>query len=427
MKNSLLIKVLLAILLAIIIGWFTGPDKEIFNVTYVRIFGLIGQLFLNALTLVVIPLVASSIITGVAKIGSDASFGKLGFKTFGYFILTNMMAILIGLCVTVAIAPGLYIDQSLTPTVSDSVEKIANMAQGDMFDKFSQILLKIVPSNLLHVASQGQILGIIGFCILFGYVITKIEERPAEIILGFWKAIFQAMMHITHLVMKFLPIGVFGLVAKVVATTGLDAIKSAFYFTVTVLIALVLYALLALPGLLCGVGRVNPLKHIQAMVPALVTAFSTSSTAVTLPITMECVEKRAFVSNRVCSFVIPLASSLNLSGTALYICSSVIFIAQAYGLELSFATLVLIVVMTFFTSMGMAGIPSAGLISIVLILHAIGLPAEGVGLILAVERLLDMCRTTVSVFGNSCCAVLVAKSEGEKDVLQTLPIFVRGV
>lgn len=425
MKNSLLIKVLLAILLAIIVGWLTGPDKEIFNVTYVRIFGLIGQLFLNALTLVVIPLVASSIITGVAKIGSDTSFGKLGFKTFGYFIATNIIAILIGLIVTLAIAPGLHIDQSLSSLGSDNIEKIASMVQGDMFDKISLILLKIVPSNILAVASQGQILGMIGFCILFGYVITKIEERPAEIILGFWKAIFQVMMYITHLVMKFLPIGVFGLVAKVVATTGLDAIKSVMIFATTIIGALAIYALLALPSLLSAVGRVNPIAHFKAMAPALVTAFSTSSTAVTLPITMECVEKRAFVSNRVCSFVIPLASSLNLSGTALYICSSVIFIAQAYGLDLSFATLFVIVLMTFFTSMGMAGIPSAGLISIVLILHTIGLPAEGIGLILAVERLLDMCRTTVSVFGNSCCAVLVAKSEGEKDVLRTLPSFAR--
>jgi proton glutamate symport protein len=233
------------------------------------------------------------------------------------------------------------------------------------------------------------------------------------------------MMYITHLVMKFLPIGVFGLVAKVVATTGLDAIKSVMIFATTIIGALAIYALLALPSLLSAVGRVNPIAHFKAMAPALVTAFSTSSTAVTLPITMECVEKRAFVSNRVCSFVIPLASSLNLSGTALYICSSVIFIAQAYGLDLSFATLFVIVLMTFFTSMGMAGIPSAGLISIVLILHTIGLPAEGIGLILAVERLLDMCRTTVSVFGNSCCAVLVAKSEGEKDVLRTLPSFAR--
>jgi proton glutamate symport protein len=191
MKNSLLIKVLLAILLAIIVGWLTGPDKEIFNVTYVRIFGLIGQLFLNALTLVVIPLVASSIITGVAKIGSDTSFGKLGFKTFGYFIATNIIAILIGLIVTLAIAPGLHIDQSLSSLGSDNIEKIASMVQGDMFDKISLILLKIVPSNILAVASQGQILGMIGFCILFGYVITKIEERPAEIILGFGKQFFK--------------------------------------------------------------------------------------------------------------------------------------------------------------------------------------------------------------------------------------------
>lgn len=423
MKNALLLKVLFAIAFAGVVGWITGPDMTLFGITYVRIFGLIGQLFLNALTLVLVPLVAASIITGVAKMGTEESFGKIGVKTFGYFIGTNLLAILIGLFVALLFSPGAGVDQGLA-VASERVADIAEKAQGDMFEKISQIFLKLIPSNILAVASQGQMLGLIGFCLLFGFVLTKIEEKPAAIMLGFWQAVFQIMMRITHIVMKFLPIGVFGLVAKVVATTGIETVKSVALFAVTFLVALGIYSLIALPLLLAFVARVNPILHFRAVSPALLTAFSTSSTAATLPVTLECVEKRACVSNRVCSFVLPLGSSLNLSGTALYLCVSVLFIAQAYGVELSVATLLMVVLMSFLTSMGMAGIPSAGLISIVLILHSIGIPAEGIGLILAVERVLDMCRSTVSVFGNTCCAVLVARAEGEKDVLKVIPLSI---
>lgn len=423
MKNHLLFKVLLAIALAVLAGWLTGPQTQLFGVTYVRIYSLIGQLFLNALTMVMVPLVAASIITGTARIGSEESFGKLGAKTFGYFFSTNLLAILVGLICVLLIAPGVGID--LSPQNVQKVTDITFQSQGDTFDKISQILLKIVPLNILAAASQGQILGLIGFSLLFGYFISKIEAHPASIILGFWKAIFQIMMRITHLVMRFLPIGVFGLVAKVVADTGLNAIASVAMFFLTVIVALSIYACVVLPLLLTFVARVNPVLHFRAIAPALFTAFSTSSTAATLPITIECLEKRASVSNRICSFTIPLASSLNLSGTACYICVSVVFIAQAYGIDLSFATLFLITLMAFLTATGMAGIPSASLISIVLILHSIGIPVEGLGLILAVERLLDMCRTTVSVFGNTCCAVLVARSEGEKDVLSPIQLPVQ--
>lgn len=417
MKNNLLLKVLLAIVLAGLAGWMTGSEMAIFGVTYVRIYGLIGQLFLNALTLVVVPLVSASIITGTARMGSEQSFGRLGAKTFGWFIGTNLIAILVGLVSVLLIAPGVGIDYRTSITSATTLVQ----PQGDTFDQISLILLKIIPSNILAVASQGQMLGLIGFSLLFGFFISKIDAHPKSIILGFWQAIFQIMMRITHLVMGFLPIGVFGLVAKVVATTGLETLGPVALFFAAVLVALSIYALIILPLFLAFVAGVNPILHFRAVSAALLTAFSTSSTAATLPVTIECLEKKASVSNRICSFVIPLSSSLNLSGTALYQCAAVLFIAQAYGIVFSLPILVTVVLMCLLTSMGMAGIPSAGLISIVLILNTIGVPAEGIGLILAVERILDMCRTTVSVLGNTCCAVLIARSEGEVDVLSPMP------
>ena len=222
------------------------------------------------------------------------------------------------------------------------------------------------------------------------------------------------MMKITHLVMRALPIGVFGLVAKVVATTGAEAFLSVAWFTLTVLIGLFIYAVIVLPLLLKLIAKVSPVAHFYAMGPALLTAFSTSFSAATLPLTLECLEKRANVSNRICSFTVPLGTSLNLTASALFIGATVLFIAQVYAVPMSFGFLINVFLLVIFSSIGLAGIPSACLIGAVLVLHTLGLPADAIGLVMAVERILDMFRTVVNVFGTSCCAVLVASSEGEK-------------
>jgi Na+/H+-dicarboxylate symporter len=413
MKNSMLIKVLIAIVLAVIAGRLSGSTAEIFGITLLQIYSLIGQLFLNALSLVVVPLVASSIITGMARMGSDKSFGTLGLKTFSYFILTTLLAIVTGLVLTLIISPGAMQD-TLTATASSA---IVEQSDGGFFQKFEQIFLKFIPSNILQAASQGQMLGLILFCMLFGYFMSKIEGTASTVLLDFWKGVFQVMMKITHLVMKVLPLGVFGLVAKAIATTGLETIGSVAYFFMTVIAGLAIYTLIILPLLLRFAAKINPLAHLKAMVPALVTAFSTTSSAATLPVTLECVEKRAGVSNRISSFILPLGTSVNLSGSSLYVCVSVLFIAQSYGVQLPLPSLILIGVMTLLTSLGTAGIPSASMISVVVILHTLGLPADGIGLIMSVERILDMFRTPVNVFGTSCCAVWAASSEGEQNLL----------
>lgn len=424
MKNKVLIKVFVAIFLAVIAGLLSGPDKSIFGVKFVQIYGLIGQLFLNALTLVVVPLVASSIILGAARMGSEGSFGTLGMKTFGYFLLTTILAITIGLICVMIIEPGmsqtsLNIENQISQV--NKLTEIEAQAQGGTFQKIEQLLLKLIPSNILAVASQGQMLGLIFFSLLFGYFISKIDPQPGQVMLNFWNAGFQIMMKITHLVMRALPIGVFGLVAKVVATTGPDAFRTVAWFTFTVILALFIYACIVLPLLLKFVARVSPWTHFRAMGPALLTAFSTSSSAATLPLTMECLEKRANISNRICSFTVPLGTSLNLTGSALFICITVFFIAQVYGLHMGIGSIVTVFLLVLFSSIGLAGIPSACLIGVVLVLHAVGIPADAIGLVLAVERILDMFRTVVNVFGTSCCTVLVARSEGEANVLTPVP------
>lgn len=423
MKNKILVQVLVAIALAIVAGLITGPTMGIFGFTFLEVYQLIGQLFLNALTLVVVPLVASSVITGAARMSAEGSFGQLGLKTLGYFVLTNFIAIAIGIIFVSLIQPGSS-HETTAPLISAAEQArmvtIEKAGEVSGFTRISEILYKIVPSNIFAVISQGQMLGLITFSLTFGFFISKIDAQPASVLLSFWKGIFQVMMQITHLVMKALPIGVFGLVAKVVATTGAESLRSVAWFTLTMLSALAFYALVALPILLRTIGRVSPLTHLRAMTPALLTAFSTSSSAVALPVTIECVEKRANVSNRICSFSIPLGTSLNLSASALGVGVSVLFIAQSYGMELSIPDLIFIGLMILVSSFGIAGIPSACLVTVVLVLNMLGLPPDAIGLFLAVERILDMCRTTVNVFGNSCCAVLVARSEGEKGVLQAV-------
>lgn len=408
-------KKLIFVLLAIVLGFFAGKaaglDAEIFGVPYYQLFSLLGQLFLNALNLVMVPLVAASIITGSAKIASEHSFGRLGGKMFALFLGTTGIAILIGWTLAVFIEPGAH--QAGTSAISSKALELAAQANGSAFNKVEEMLYILVPSNILAVAAKGQMLGLILFCLLFGYLIPKLEKGPQETMLNFWKALFSITIKMTELLMIILPIGVFGLVAKTAATLGWEAVSSLGFFLMTVIIGLILYGLVALSVMLFTFG-VNPIKHLKSMAPALVTAFSTSSSAATLPVTIDCVEQKCGVSNRIASFSLPLGTSLNLAGSSLQVILSVIFIAQAYGVPLTVPTQILIFFLTWFLSLSVAGIPSASLISIVVILTTIGFPADGIGLIMVVERLLDMCRTTVNVYSNSCCAVMIAKSEGER-------------
>lgn len=409
MQKKLLF-VLIAIILGFVAGKTAGMEASFYGIPYYQFFSLLGQLFLNALNLVMVPLVAASIITGSAKIASDHSFGRLGGKTFGLFLGTTGIAILIGWALAVFIQPGVH--QAGQSAVSSKAMELAAQANGSAFGKVEEMLYLLVPSNIFAVAAKGQMLGLILFCLLFGYLITKLEKGQQETMLHFWNAIFSITIKMTELLMVILPIGVFGLVAKTAATLGWEAVSSLGFFLMTVIAGLLLYALGAL-SLLLFITGLNPLKHLRSMAPALVTAFSTSSSAATLPVTIDCVEKKCGVSNRIASFSLPLGTSLNLAGSSLQVILSVIFISQAYGVPLSLSTQILIFFLTWFLSLSVAGIPSASLISIVVVLTAIGFPADGIGLIMVVERVLDMCRTTVNVYSNSCCSVMIAKTEGE--------------
>ena len=417
-------QILIALAFAVLVGLLTGTDASLFGVTFYSIFDFVGKLFLNALKMLIVPLIVSSIIVGIAGIGGTHGLGRIGGKTLLYYVTTSLLAILVGLMVVNAVAPGIVDGQPAKDLIGFSAEaaevqeKVAGKGTGDVVEVF----LRMIPTNVVAAASSGQMLGLIFFSLLFGFFMTRITEDYAEAQYNFWQGVFEIMMKITDLIMRFAPLGVFALVAKVVAGTGFDAFAPLAMFFLSVVLALAIHFFVTLPLLLYFVGRVNPVRHYRAMGAALLTAFSTASSSATLPITMECVEKNAGVSNRTTSFVLPLGATVNMDGTALYECVAAMFIAQAYGVELSFATQFMIVLIALLTSIGVAGIPAASLVAIAIILAAVGLPVEGIGLILAVDRVLDMMRTSVNVFSDSCGAVIIGKLEGEEGILSTQPV-----
>ncbi len=415
MKLALHWQILIALLIAAVSGYTAGTEATIFGIHWLAIFTFIGTLFLNALKMIVVPLVVSAIITGVANVGSQGGFGRLGTKTLGYYVLTSTIAIFIGLLMVNLIQPG--VSDNAAP-VLEANEHVTNAVAGKSAGDVVDVFLRMIPTNVVDAAANGQMLGLIFFSILFGVFMGRLKGNLKETMNNFWNGIFEVMMMMTNLIMKFAPLGVFGLVAASVAKTGFDQFGNLALFFVTVVIALGIHLLVVMPVLLKTLGKVeNPWLHFQAMAPVLLTAFSTSSSSSTLPVTINALENRAGVSNRISSFVLPLGATVNMDGTALYECVAAVFIAQMFGLSLDFGTQLLIVVVALTTSIGVAGIPSASLVAISIILVAIGLPAEAIGLLLVVDRLLDMMRTAVNVFSDSVGAVIIAKSEGEDKVL----------
>ena len=381
---------------------------------------------MNALKMIIIPLIVSSIIVGVAGIGGQDGLARMGGRTILYYATTSLFAILIGLFFVNILTPGIIDGQPAQQVLGLDVAqaeiaaaKVAERGVGDI----ANVFLDMVPKNIAAAAVNGQLLGLIFFSILFGYFMTKIQEAYAEAQYNFWQGILEVMMKITDVVMKFAPIGVFALVAKVIAGMNADEMLSLAstlgWFSLSVLLALLTHVLVVLPLMLKYIAKVSPIRHFQAVSPALLTAFSTASSSATLPLTMECVEKNAGVSNKTTSFVLPMGATVNMDGTALYECVAAMFIAQAYGIELSFTVQFTVVLVALLTSIGVAGIPAASLVAITIILGVIGLPVEALGLILAVDRILDMFRTSVNVFSDSCGAVIIGRLEGEENILAT--------
>ena len=386
-----------------------GMDPASPRARWIYPFAYIADVFLALLKMLIVPLVMSSIAAGVAGVGSLKDLRRLGGKTFAYYMATSLLAIVVGQTLVNVVRPGVGAELGLSPPVAG--DTIADAG-------FSEIIKRMVPSNVFTaMTNNGAMLQIIFFALLFGFFITRAREPHSTRMREMVESFFEVMMKMAEGVLTLLPYGVFALLVKVVASTGFSVFKPLSLYMVTVAGALVVHACVTLPLVLKFVAKVSPLAWFRAMSPALMTAFSTSSSSMTLPVTLETVEHRGRVSNKITSFTLPLGATINMDGTALYECIGVIFLAQYYAgisdFTLTLAQQGMIVLMALLASVGAAGIPSAGLVMMLTILSALKLPLEGAALLLAVDRPLDMLRTVVNVWSDSCGAATIASSEGE--------------
>jgi len=370
-----------------------------------------GEVFLRGLNMVIVPLIFCSVATGVANVGTAENLGRLGLKTLGYYVLSTFIAIVIGFILVQLFKPGVGADLGLTVPVED-------ISTGK--ESFGQTLINIVPTNIIKAMAEAHMLSIIFFAILSGFFITRVGEKSRVALLDVLNAILDVIMKITLFIIMFTPLGVFSILAKVISQQILignqvsEIIGSMGMYFLTVLLGLTIQGLVTLPLLVRFLGRANPIKHLKNMTTVILTAFSTSSSNATLPLTMETVENKSGVSNKIASFTLPLGATINMNGTALYECVAVMFIAQAYGIDLTLGQQIIVVFTALLAAIGSAGIPMAGLVMMAVVLNAVGLPLEGIGLVLAVDRLLDMFRTVINVYSDTCGAVIIAKSEGEE-------------
>jgi len=363
----------------------------------------IGRIFITLLKMLIVPLIVASMIMGVARVGDIRKLGNLGGKTFVFYILTTFASVLVGLIVVNIIRPGVG-GSSLGGSTPDVVNTPVTVGS---------ILLSMIPDNPIRAAADGQILPLIVFSLLFGAVLTTIG-KSAEPVVNFFDGLNEAMMKLTDWVIRLTPIGVFALIATVVAQTGTSIFANVGRYMLTVLLGLAIHAVITLPLVLRFLGGVSPRVYAGKIAPALTTAFSTASSSATLPLTMECVEKEAGVSRRVSSFVLPLGATINMDGTALYESVAAVFIAQLYGIDLSLGQQIIIFFTATLAAIGAAGIPSAGLVTMAIVLNAVGLPLDGIGIIIAVDRILDMFRTSINVWGDATGCAVVSRLMGEE-------------
>ncbi|MBU0983734.1 MAG: dicarboxylate/amino acid:cation symporter [candidate division Zixibacteria bacterium] len=396
----------------ILIGMIGGAILGVLGGLYLGEFMLhlsfLGTIFLNALKMVVIPLVVASMIIGVTSLGDIRTLGRTGMKTLAYYLFTTGCSVLIGLILVNIIQPGVGVELWET-TLPDMVAE----SQGKTI---VDVIIGLVPSNVIQAAADGSILPLIVFSLLFGGVLSAIGEKGKPVIAVF-DGINTAMMKIVNIIILFAPIGVMALVGAIVAEKrdSIDQLVSGLgMYSLTVVLGLILHAFIVLPLLLHFLGRQNPWRYFLNVGEALATAFTTASSSATLPITVEAVTEKNNIDNRAASFVLPLGATINMDGTALYEAVAAMFIAQIFGIELTIGQQVIIFLTATLASIGAAAIPHAGMVMMVTVLAAVKLPLEGIGLIFAIDWFLDRCRTTVNVWGDTVGAAVIAETREMK-------------
>jgi len=411
------------ILIGLVAGVVVGAAANLSGVTSVQHFlgalDPIGTAFINLITMIVIPLVVASLVVGTASLGDLRKLGRIGGKTLVYYMSTTAIAVTIGLVLSNVVTPGSGVDPSTRDAISARYggDAAAQMDVAANAPSATETLLRIIPRNPVKAAADMDLLPLIFFTVLFGAALTVIEAEYRDAVLKFFNGVNEASMTLINWIMKLAPYAVFVLIASVVANFGFDLLKSLLIYTLTVVAGLLLHAFGSYALILRFLARINPAKFYKRIAAVPLFAFSTSSSNATLPLTIETAEDELGVSNEVASFVLPLGATINMDGTALYQAVAVMFIAQIYGIPMTLPDQLIIVLTATLASIGAAGVPSAGIITLIIVLNSVGLGAEvqaGIALILGVDRILDMLRTSVNVTGDLTCSAFVARTEGEE-------------
>ena len=417
---QILLSLTLAAIIALVVLPLSDPTSAMLVLQTAQFF---GDLFMNGLKMMIVPLIVTSMVSGIIQLGTSTGIGSISLKTILYYTLSGLLAVLLGIFLVNLIQPG-AVDPSVAQallgeasqvTVSSGlIEAVEGKGQSDLIDIFKRML----PTNIFKAASDnGQLLGIILFSILFGFFAGRLPENMRVVQKQFWESFQAVILKLTEWIIGFAPIGVFGLVLPVLYNAPIgELIHTLSAFFLTVFLGLLIHLVIVLSILIKLLTQVNPITHLKAMLPVLLTAFSTASSSATLPVTMDTVKEKAKVSNRTSAFTLPLGATINMDGTALYECIVVLFISQLYasigGVDLTIAQQCLVVFLALTTSIGVAGIPSASLVAISIILPAVGLPVEAIGVIWVTDRILDMCRTSVNVYSDTVAAIIIDNSEG---------------
>lgn len=400
-------KILIAMLLGVIVGLVLNPfGDNVIVKDYVVGFGfvLLGSVFIALIKMMVVPLVFVSLTLGAAQMGDIKKLGRIGGKTVGFYLLTTAIAITIAIIVGTIVKPGSFMQMTAQEMTYEATESPA----------FVNVLINMVPTNPIDAMAKGNMLQIIIFALLSGTAITIIGEK-AKLVKDLLEQVNEVILQMVMLIMKFAPYGVFALVGKTMATFGFDAIGSLLVYMLCVLGALVIHGILTYQGLLYAITKLSPIQFFKNFAPAMAVAFSTSSSNATLPVTIETVEKRLGVKKELASFTLPLGATINMDGTAIMQGVATVFIAQLYGIPLGIGDFATVILTATIASIGTAGVPGVGLVMLSMVLVQVGLPVEAIGLILGIDRILDMCRTVINITGDAVCTLIVAKTENEFD------------
>ena len=403
-------QIIICMILGTILGTYYNQIDFINNQSYILIV-LLGDIFVRLLKMIIVPLIFTSIIIGISSIKDQSKIGRLGLKTFIYYMCTSLFAILIGLTLANVIQPGVG---AVTIDQVGAYDTSKLSTSNSILD----ILKRMIPTNPIGALAKGDILGVIFFALFFGVMMNFSPSDSRSTIKKIIKSIYDIILKMTQVIIKCAPLGVFGLMTKTVSNTGLSIFKELGMYALTIGLGLSIHLFIVLPLIIFVFVRVNPIIHFKSMATAMVTAFSTSSSSATLPVTMKCVNENVKASNETTSFVLPMGATINMDGTALYECAGVLFIAQALGIQLDASQQFIVVITALLASVGAAGIPSAGLVMLFIVTDAVGLKSDAVALwvgsMLAIDRPLDMFRTMVNITSDSVGAAVIAKSEGEK-------------